>query len=204
METARIGASAQPSAREQTRTLIVGALEELGAPTRMKLLTEYIAVRFEATVDSRAISDMRRGEERRWDRHQGAGSPHVAPALEAVWFQPITKTLTLVEWPLARRIIGPWSERTDHLEVTRRLAELVAGQRNRALEALVTKLARTIPEALDGPFDPVRVAKAAEAELCSIGGRDRSWRAQAAQKAAGTLTPTEQRWGATITEDEDC
>jgi hypothetical protein len=199
MAAAQIGTSA----REQARVLIVRALDELGVPTRTGLLIDYIAARFDTKLDNRAISDVRRAEERRFDRQQGDRGPYVAPAIEAVWYQPITKMLTLVEWPLERRIIGPWSERADHLVLTIRLAQRVSEGHNRPLEALVTKLARTIPEVRDGPFNPLRIIKGGDTELCTIGMRDRSWRTEAAQKAAATLTPTEARWGVTNIAEDD-
>jgi len=205
METPRNAGSAQPSARDQARSLIVGALTELGVPTRVRLLIDYVAARFEATVDSRAISDVRRAEQRRFDRNQGDGGPYVAPALEAVWFQPITKTLTLVEWPLARRIIGPWSERADHLRATLVLAERLINQPDRALEGLVKKMARTIPEAdIDhSRIDPRRVFKAAETALDQIATQDDISRAQAARQGAQQLSAIETRWGRTDLPEDD-
>jgi hypothetical protein len=204
MATPRIAASARQSAAETTRSLIVAALDELAVPSRIRLITDYVAARWDTTLDSRTIGDVRRGERRRCDRNQGDNGPYVAPALEAVWFQPITRTLTLLEWPLERRIIGPWSERTDHLEATIRIARQHSATPNPALQALTVRMARTIPGALtDQPWDGGRVIDAAEAALADIAPRDRTWRAHTADHAAHTLTAAQQRWGATDLPEDD-
>jgi hypothetical protein len=113
--------------------------------------------------------------------------------------------LVLSDWPLDRRVIGPWSERTDHLVATLQLAKQLewlsrvdtAGAER--LKSLVKLCAATVPgmqKQLDS-LDTQQLEDAVRAELAVIGDRDAQWRAEAAERAGGFLTEEQQLWGAT-------
>src|ERR1700741_2854635 len=106
--------------------------------------------------------------------------------------QPIRGLLTLSDWPLERRLIGPWSERADHLAATAQLARQLAwlSERDAAvagrLAPVVAGLGAAIPGALGGPgLDAARVEGAAQAELVPLAERDEPWRQDAAARARG-------------------
>src|SRR5206468_1794709 len=107
------------------------------------------------------------------------------------------------DWPLERRLIGPWSERADHLQAAAHLARHLAWLADRdadvagRLAPVVASMARSIPGALEGGVvDTDRVAEAAEAELAVIGTRDEPWRREAAARGRGQLSEEQRLWGA--------
>jgi len=51
---------------------------------------------------------------------------YIVPALEGRFFQPVRGLLTLSDWPLERLLVGPSSERADHLAATAQLARQLA------------------------------------------------------------------------------
>jgi hypothetical protein len=109
----------------------------------------------------------------------------------------------LSDWTLERRVIGPWSERADHLTATLHLAkqlewvsdvDTAAAER---LRGLVKVYAATVPGAQRDPavVDTEQIQNAANAELAVIGERDAQWRAEAEQRAS-FLTDEQRLWGA--------
>ncbi len=125
--------------------------------------------------------------------------------MEGRFFQPVRGLLTLSDWPLERRLLGPWSERADHLAATAQLARQLAWLSDRdpavaeRLASVVAGMAHSIPGALDGRHvDTARVEAAAEAELAPLAARDEPWRKEAAARARTQLTEEQQLWGAKI------
>jgi hypothetical protein len=106
----------------------------------------------------------------------------------------------LSEWALERRLIGPWSERVDHLKATvsfaRQLAWLIDAKRDEA-----ERLASVGRAFVGAPVEPTSVRaqeiqRAAEAELEHLVADDWEWREDAAARGRQLLSEEEQLWGA--------
>jgi hypothetical protein len=187
-----------------TRQTVVAALAEIGVPSRARLLSDYAEARFGERIETRAFAAIRRDERRAWS----SGSPrpaYIVPALEGRFFQPVRGLLAVSDWSLERRLIGPWSERADHLTATAQLARQLAwlDERDpavaRHLAPVVAGMARSIPGAVeDREVDTARVVKAAEAEYDALRTRDEPWRNEAAARARGQLSPEQQLWGVQV------
>jgi hypothetical protein len=193
-----------PAPARSARQVVAGALAEIGVACRARVVTDYADARFGQRVEPRTLAALRRDERRAWDK-SSARPTYIVPALEGHYFQPVRGLLTLSDWPLERRLIGPWSERADHLAATAQLARQLAwlSERDTAvaerLAPVVADMAASIPGALDGPgLDTARVEGAAQAELGPLAARDEPWRRDAAARARGQLPAEQQLWGATI------
>jgi hypothetical protein len=189
---------------ESMRALIIASLVEIGVPASPRAVAEYVSVRFAKTIDHRAFASLRRDEQRAWASRKFARAVYVVPALEGTRFFAYRGKVALSDWALGQRLIGPWSERVDHLVATRNLARQLAWlngtdpRTGQALSWLVTSYASTVPGALSAAsdVDPLQVARAADAELGALGSRDEEWRAEAAERAGRVLDENEQLWGA--------
>ncbi len=186
------------------RQTVIAALAEIGVPVKARLAADYSQARFGESVDPRAFSALRRDERRAW-ASRSPRPTYVIPALEGRYFQPIRGLLALSDWPLDRRLIGPWSERADHLAATAQLARQLAWLNERdpqvaeRLAAVVAGMARSIPGAIDGRVvDTARVVAAAEAERVELAVRDDPWRTEAAERARHVLGSDEQLWGSQV------
>ena len=194
----------RPATSRSSRQVVTGALAEIGVPCRVKVLADYAAARFGERVEPRALAALRRDERRAWAK-SSARPVYIVPALEGRFFQPVRGLLTLSDWPLERRLIGPWSERADHLAATTQLARQLAWLSGRdsavaeRLAPVVASMARSIPGALEArEVDTARVESAAEAERAPLAERDEPWRKEAAARARAQLTEEQQLWGASI------
>lgn len=194
----------RPAPARSARQVIAGALGEIGVACRARVVAEYAEARFGQHVESRMLAALRRDERRAYERST-ARPNYIVPALEGRFFQPVRGLLTLSDWPLERRLLGPWSERADHLAATAQLARQVAwlSERDTAvaqrLAPVVASMAASIPGAIDGPgLDTARVAEAAEAELGPLAARDEPWRQEAAARARAQLPAGQQLWGTSI------
>lgn len=194
----------RPAPARSARQVITGALAEIGVACRAKVAADYAEARFGQRVEPRMLAALRRDERRAWDKST-ARPTYVVPALEGRFFQPVRGLLTLSDWPIERRLLGPWSERADHLAATAQLARQLAwlSERDAAvaerLAPVVAGMAASIPGALDGPgLDTARVAEAAEAELGPLAERDEPWRREAAARARQQLPADQQLWGTSI------
>lgn len=193
-----------PAPSRSARHVVAGALAEIGVACRAKIVTEYAEARFGQRVESRTLAALRRDERRAWEK-SSARPTFIVPALEGRYFQPVRGLLTLSDWPLERRLLGPWSERADHLAATAQLARQLAWLSERdagvaeRLAPVVADMAASIPGAIDGTgLDTARVAEAAEAERQPLADRDEPWRREAAARARNQLALEEQLWGTTI------
>ena len=183
----------RPASTRSARQVVTGALAEIGVPCRALVLADYAEARFGQRVESRAFAALRRDERRAWVK-SSARPTYIVPALEGRFFQPVRGLLTLSDWPLERRLMGPWSERADHLVATAQLARQLAwlSERDAAvaerLASVVAGMAHSIPGALDGQdVDTAKVESAAEAELEPLTVRDEPWRKEAAARARTQL-----------------
>ena len=202
-EPAVVPVAQAPAPARSARQVITGALAEIGVACRARIVADYAGARFGQRVESRMLAALRRDERRAWDKNT-ARPTYVVPALEGRYFQPVRGLLTLSDWPLERRLLGPWSERADHLAATAQLARQLAwlSERDAAvaerLAPVVAEMAASIPGALDGSgVDTARVASAAEAELAPLKERDEPWRREAAARAR-KLPLDQQLWGTSI------
>lgn len=194
----------RPRSTRSSRRAITEALAEIGVPCRARVLADYVHARSGERIDTRAFAAVRRDERQAWIK-SSARPVFIVPALEGRFFQPVRGLLSLSDWPLERRLIGPWSERADHLAATVQLArqlawlsarDTTAGER---LAPVVAEMARSIPGAVDGQeVDTARVGTAAEAEHAALAQRDEPWRREAAARAREQLSPEQQLWGASI------
>jgi hypothetical protein len=116
----------------------------------------------------------------------------------------LRKSARNATWPIASRLIGPWSERVDHLRATVNLAAqyewLAEHEASRAARfaALLAPYGSTIPGASSdevGPPDVERIRRAAEAELAQLEPEDEEWRAKAATRTE-QLRDVENLFGA--------
>ncbi len=193
-----------PAPARSTRQVVAGALAEIGVACRARVVADYAEARFGQRVEPRSLAALRRDERRAWEK-SSARPTYVVPALEGRYFQPVRGLLTLSDWPLERRLLGPWSERADHLAATAQLARQLAWLSERdttvaeRLAPVVAELAASIPGALDGAgLDTARVESAALAELGPLAERDEPWRRDAASRARAQLPREQQLWGTTI------
>jgi hypothetical protein len=194
----------RPRSARSSRQAVTEALAEIGVPCRARILADYVEARSGERIDSRAFAALRRDERVAWGK--GSARPvFIVPALEGRFFQPVRGLLSLSDWPLERRVIGPWSERADHLAATAQLARQLAWLSGRdaavaqRLAPLVAGMARSIPGAVDaGKVDTARVEAAAEAEHAALAERDGPWRKEAAARARAQLSEEQQLWGASI------
>jgi hypothetical protein len=193
-----------PAPARSSRQVVAGALAEIGVACRARVVADYAEARFGQRVEPRTLAALRRDERRAWEK-SSARPTYIVPALEGRYFQPVRGLLTLSDWPLERRLLGPWSERADHLAATAQLARQLAwlSERDTAvaerLAPVVAEMAASIPGALDGPgLDTARVESAAQAELSPLAERDEPWRRDAAARARTQLPREQQLWGSTI------
>jgi hypothetical protein len=193
-----------PPAGGTIRDVTIAALNELGVPSAPKALSDYAGIRFDTFLNYRALTSLRRDEQRAWQSPRTHRPVYVVPALEGRRFLAVRGKLALSVWPIARRLIGPWSERVDHLRATVNLAAqydwLAEHDPPRAdrLAMLLARYGATIPGAsADEPRAPEveRIRRAAEAELAQLEPEDEEWRAEAATRA-GQLRDLEQLFGA--------
>jgi hypothetical protein len=188
---------------ESTRSLTIASLVEIGVPVSPRAVAEYALVRFGKRIDHRALASMRRDEQRAWTSPKSTRAVYVVPALEGTRFFPFRGKAALSNWAIARRLIGPWSDRVDHLIATKNLARQLVWLKGAdpavggALSRLVGAYASTVPGALSGTgeVDPEVVQRAVDTELEAIRPHDEKWRAEAAQHAAEVLNENEQLWG---------
>lgn len=194
----------RPRSARSSRQAVTEALAEIAVPCRARILADYVEARSGERIDSRAFASLRRDERVAWGK--GSARPvFIVPALEGRFFQPVRGLLSLSDWPLERRVIGPWSERADHLAATAQLARQLAWLSGRdaavaqRLAPVVAGMARSIPGAVDAEeVDTARVEAAAEAEHAALAKRDGPWRKEAAARARAQLSEEQQLWGTSI------
>jgi hypothetical protein len=194
-----------PERGPNLRSNVIAALGEIGVPSSPRSVADYVAARFGSSIDHRALPSLRRDERRAWLSQRSMRAVYIVPALEGNRFLPVRAKLALSDWPLERRLIGPWSERVDHLNATIQIAkqmawlERVEPSAAGRLRVLLAAYAATIPGAAHGDtIDPEKVEPAASAELAEIGQLDAQWRGEAAERARGFLNEEQVIWGGSL------
>lgn len=188
---------------ESTRSLTIASLVEIGVPVSPRAVAEYALVRFGKLIAHRALASMRRDEQRAWTSPKSARAVYVVPALEGTRFFPFRGKVALSNWAIGRRLIGPWSDRVDHLIATKNLARQLVWLKGadpvvgEAVSRLVGAYASTVPGALTaaGEVYPELVQRAVDTELDAIRPHDEKWRAEAGEHAIEVLNENEQLWG---------
>jgi hypothetical protein len=188
------------------RAATIAALGELGVPSSPRAIGEYVSARYGMQIDHRALPSLRRDEARSWTSTKSVRPVYVVPALEGNRFLPVRAKIALSDWPLERRLLGPWSERTDHLRATVQVAKQLLWLRKadpQAAERLQTLLAMYAASSFgaalsDKSPDPIKIERAATAELDTLGESDRRWRSEAAERARSFLTDEQLLWGASL------
>lgn len=193
-------------ASEPGRELATSALAELEVPSSPKLVSAYAEARFGPELRPASFASIRRDEERAWRSPRTSRTVYLVPALDAARFIPLRGLVTLSDWDLWRRLVGPRSARVDHLRATRAVARNLAWLRASQAETvpiermgrLLADLSRTLPSIGDGFAvpDPERVMRAAEAELLLLEEEDRDLRTASAERARQQLDDARLLWGA--------
>lgn len=202
--TRRSGLPRRPS--EPGRELAISALAELEVPASPKLVSAYAEARFGSELRPASFAYIRRDEERAWRSPRTTRTVYLVPALDAGRFIPLRGLVTLSDWDLWLRVLGPRSARVDHLRATRAVARnLVWLRTNRAetssielMGRLLADLSRTLPSGGDGFTvpDPEQVIRAADAELLLLEEEDRELRTSSAERARQQLDDARLLWGA--------
>jgi len=94
------------------REVVLEALADFRWPQNAGLLEEYLWVKRQLQLDSRAFAPLRRDERRAWERAPGARGAYVAPALNPDG-SANPRWITSSAWDLERRIVA--SEQTERL-----------------------------------------------------------------------------------------
>ncbi len=193
--------SAPPERGRSSREVVISSLNELGIAAAPRAVADHARTRFGESLDYRALASLRRDERRTWQSPRSDRPVYVVPALEGRRFMPMRGKLALSIWPLEQRLIGPWSERVDHLTATVNLARQLAWLRESqpqvvdAFARLVWTYAATVPGAIEGALEPGQIEQAAQAELELLREEDNAWRSEAAARARDQLGEEEQFWG---------
>lgn len=183
-----------------TRDIAISVLNELEVPVAPRSVADYAAARFGSMIDPRAMASLRRDEQRSWRAAGSVRAVYIVPALEGHRFLPLRGKVALSSWPLTRRLIGPWSERADHLRATRNIARQAAWlvenrpEVGRRMIPILQHYARTISAVVDD--QPTDVERAATEELTLIEEADGEWRADAEDRARAVLDEAGYLWGA--------
>ncbi|GLX00578.1 hypothetical protein [Microtetraspora sp. NBRC 16547] len=180
------------------------ALTLLGAPSASRVIVAVNDAFFAGRVAATQLTSLRRDEERSFRSSPYARPYYLCAALTAELLSPARGLLAISTWPVAVRIIGPLSPRTDFLTSAIRVAEHMTrltgagGSASSGAYRLLTRMARNIPGAVEGfgRADPARVVGAANAELVVHQENDRRDRHAAAERATTRLDEVTRLFGA--------
>lgn len=184
---------------EPIREAVLDTLTFLGRPAGIPLVTDVLRARGGPELPSGRLASLRRDEERSYTSSATRPS-YVVPALAYDRFTPVRGMLANSAWPLPIRLISPASGRVDFLHAVAAIAAAAAERDTTsaepsALNGMLWKLARTVPDAVDGELEPSRVRQAALAELEIHLETDERERAAAAERARAQLSDHEQLFG---------
>jgi hypothetical protein len=187
--------STPDGSRARLRGRVIDILELLQVPTTRRLLQDTLAARG-ASVELGELSRLCRAEEHALHTGRLPDGPALVPAISCLDLTAIPGTFTCSTWTFEQRLVGTYTPRTRLLRVLLRLlhdGSLLASEPG---ERLITRLAETVPEAMQrGRMRaPLEVRAAAQAELDVLDPLDRAERNAAAGRAA-TLAPSFQLWG---------
>jgi hypothetical protein len=191
------------------REVVLDSLNDLGVPTAPREIASYAQARFNVELEARLFASLRRDEQRTWKSTRSHRPVYIVPALTVAApsrLLAMRGKLARSDWPLEQRLIGPWSERTDHLTATANLARqaawLLSSNRSQAdgVTQLLARYASTVPSATDrgSTPDPQRIERAVRAELDVLAPSDSAWRTDAAGAARELLSSDEQLWGVVL------
>jgi len=190
--TASIGGHVEAIAR---RDQVGAALDLLGAPTRTAELAAAIAALGGPYLSPAELTQLRREEQRQWDRAVKADSAallrpwYVAPALSAETLAAAPGTYTLSSWGLIERLITPVAPRLWAARAAANVARATAAapEREQALRPLLARLARGTPwghAVWAETADLLEIAAAAAQDAEQLGDRHAMLAAAAVDRAA--------------------
>ena len=169
-EAADVSGSRGPAS--SARELTISALSELAVASSPRAVADYVMARFGTEIDPRGLAALRRDEQRSWASPRTQRPVYIVPALEGQRFLPLRGKIGLSAWPLEDRLVGPWSERVDHLRATisvARVARWISEARPERSEPIMALLARYAATVAAGTgVDPTSVEEAATAELAAM------------------------------------
>ena len=177
------------------REAVLDVLTLLERPASSGLVNDVLRARGRIPFDPRRVASLRRDEEASWTS-SATRSAYVVPALSASRMTPVRGVLASSVWPLSVRIQATASGRVDFLHAVAALAGLAERDQASPLEQVLWKLARTIPDAVNGGLEPARVRAAALRELSVHEAADDEERQAAAERAQAQLDPRQQLFGA--------
>lgn len=191
-----------PTSREQTNAL----LNAVRVPLSPQLIIALVGALYGEELPYKAVTSLRHDERRAYSKAPGTRSYYVCPALQHDTFAPVRGLLTVSNWELADRLIGPLTPRTTHLRLTLHLAESLDRARRAdtetsantvAIERLIWRFSATIPGLRRSELDAGRIREAADRELQLLADRDAADRMTAARRAAD-LPDAQQLFGASL------
>jgi len=206
-------ASAQAPAPEQSAMLpareqVHQVLTLLTVPAAPKLISTVHEVFFAGGLAPSRLTSLRRDEERSYRSAPGARPYYLCPALTSDLLSPARGLLTVSNWPLEQRIVGPLSARVHFLISALNIAD--AAERfdvdslPLAARRLLTRYAQNIPGAQPpiqkpasphAPVDLPLLRRAAQDELALHTDSDTTTRTQAATRARRQLNDAEVLFG---------
>jgi hypothetical protein len=178
------------------------ALTLLGAPAAPRLIIAVHEAFHVGEMIPARLTSLRRDEERSFRTAPHSRPYYLCPALTADLLAPARGLLAVSTWPIASRVIGPFSPRVDFLISAIRLAGHLDRIPDPGTDArrLLWRFAANIPGAAASAaaMTPAAVAEAAEAELDIHRDTDRSHREAAATRAREQLDDVEQLFGSRL------
>jgi hypothetical protein len=201
-------AVSEPPRVVPVRDQVHHALNLLGVPSAPKLILGVHEAFFSSgsgagELAASQLTSLRRDEERSFRSAPYSRPFYLCAGLTADLLAPARGLLAVSTWPLATRMIGPLSPRTDFLSAAISVAEHLErldAEPNPAARRLLWRFAAGIPRAT-GPHGSVEasaVRAAAHAELDVHLAADTAFRREAAQRADQQLDTPTQLFGARL------
>lgn len=108
------------------REQIHRVLSLIGVPARPTFITAIDKALFSGQLTGASFTSLRRDEERSWNLAGGPRRPYyIVPALAVDDLTPVRALLALSTWAPEERIVGPLSQRADHLSAAAAIAGAV-------------------------------------------------------------------------------
>lgn len=185
------------------RELALDILDEIGVPCSPGTLSECIAVWAGIWLPAGRFASLRRDEQNSFGRDPQSRPAWLVPALNAIGFRAIPRSLTSSVWEPERRLIGPRTLRVNHLRTVLALIKRIAllqqsgsSPNEDRLSELLQRYARSVPGAVSngGPINPDQIRQATQTELEAIEKLDFADRTNAVLEF-NNLPPYNQLWG---------
>jgi hypothetical protein len=202
-KTERYGSYNVRSGQRPMREVVLDILDEIGVPCSPGTLSECSAVWAGIWLPAGRFASVRRDEQTAFARDAHSRPAWLVPALNAVGFRAIPRSVASSVWEPERRLIGPRTLRVNHLKTVLALLRRLSALRQSGsspseerLAELLQRYARSVPGAVASgeEMNPDRIQQAAEAELAAIEPLDADDRKAAALELL-KVPPYNQLWG---------